>query len=132
MKICLLAIIAMLIVGCSTNLGTYTFASTSIIDSDVERDMNYIKGESCLFHILGIPLGDTSNRITLATMNALEEAHKKGYNAETLTDVTINNTAWTALLFGQNCIEVRGRPVINKAKLIEVQETRKMRQLNTR
>lgn len=132
MKLWLLAMIAILISGCSTNLGTYTFASTSIIDSDVERDMNYIKGESCLFHILGIPIGSMSNRITIATMNALEEAHKKGYHAETLTDVTINNTAWTALLFGQNCIEVRGRPLINKAKLTEVQETRKMRQLNTK
>lgn len=120
-NIILVAVLGAFFAGCSTNLGTYTIASTGIMDMDVDRG-EYIEGKSCMWNVFFVPFGTFANRITLATMDALERAQKQGIHAEVLTDVAINVTEWTAILVGQNCIEVRGRPIKNKAKLIKAQK----------
>ncbi|RAX54385.1 hypothetical protein CCY99_03250 [Helicobacter sp. 16-1353] len=110
MKGILLAIFGVFLVGCSTNLANYSIVSTGNVPIPTEKHENYVEGESCLFYFLGIPFGNSANRHSAATADALEEASKDGFPAEGLTNVTVWESAWSIILFGGDCVKVRGEP----------------------
>ncbi len=109
-----LAIFSLILAGCSNNIALFSVASTENFQMDVEKSNYYVEGSDCVFNIIGIPIGNVTNRIGKATAIALEEATKKGFHAEALTNVQVDHTFWTAVFFGQDCIHVRGQPIIGQ------------------
>jgi len=102
-----------LITGCSTRLGQFTAASTmnvrnldySIEDQTAART----SGESCIHIFLAIiPIGDFDDRIQRAMDNAIQNGRNRGLDGDLLVNTRIEVNAWTALIYGQNCVSVEG------------------------
>lgn len=114
MKLFILAVSCLFFVGCSTTLGTYSFASTGNIPIEAKTG-NYVEGSDCIHSVFGISFGNKENRITIATAKALENANKKGEPDQALSNVVITQSDWSILFYGQNCINVIGQATgINK------------------
>lgn len=113
-KIFAVATIAALLVttGCTTRLGQFTAASTMNVRnldySIEEQSMAKTKGKSCLTYFLFFPIGDLNDRFEIALDNAIENGRSRGLDGDLLVNTRINHQAWTALLFGQDCIKVEG------------------------
>lgn len=100
--------------GCSQNLAHFSMASTGNLPITNLEKGNYVTGQECITFILGIPIGNFQNRVSVAVSNALENASKAGFHADALTNVDISVSAWSILLFGQNCVTAKGLPVVIK------------------
>ena len=96
--------------GCASRLGNMTVVSTNNIDglhADVGSKQR-VHGESCNRAILFIPWGDFQNRLQIATDNAIDNGHKAGLKGDTLVNAKIGVSAWSVILYGQNCMTVDG------------------------
>jgi len=96
--------------GCSTRLGNMTVVSTNNIDglnANVKSE-HRVKGDSCNHAFLIIPFGDFQNRLQIATDNAIDNGHKAGIDGDVLVNAKIGVTAWSILIYGQNCLTVEG------------------------
>ena len=96
--------------GCTTRLGNMTVVSTNNVDglsADVKTAQR-VKGESCNRAFLIIPWGDFQNRLQIATDNAIDNGHKAGISGDVIVNAKIGVTAWTAIVYGQNCLTVEG------------------------
>lgn len=103
----------LMVVGCSTRLGQFTAASTmnvrnldySLADKSTART----SGDSCIHIVLFfIPIGDFNDRIQRAMDDAIQNGRDRGLDGDLLVNTRIDNTAWTAGVYGQNCITVEG------------------------
>lgn len=111
-NLCVFAFIAFIFVGCSQPLAHYTIASTTSVPISSTAQGDYFSGESCVWSILGIPTGSLQFRESDALAKALQQAHKAGHKVNSLSNVTIEATGWTAILFGKSCINARGQATI--------------------
>lgn len=103
----------LMVVGCSTRLGQFTAASTMNV-----RNLDYsladqttakTSGDSCIHIVLFfIPIGDFNDRIQRAMDDAIQNGRDRGLDGDLLVNTRIDNTAWTAGIYGQNCITVEG------------------------
>jgi len=96
--------------GCTTRLGNMTVVSTNNVDglaADVKTEQR-VEGKSCNHAFLIIPWGDFQNRLQIATDNAIDNGHKAGIQGDVLINAKINVTSWTALIYAQNCLTVKG------------------------
>jgi len=96
--------------GCTTRLGNMTVVSTNNVDglaADVKTEQR-VEGKSCNHAFLIIPWGDFQNRLQIATDNAIDNGHKAGLQGDVLINAKINVTSWTALIYAQNCLTVKG------------------------
>ena len=96
--------------GCSTRLGNLTIASTNNINglnTNVKTEDRTL-GKSCIHAVIGIPFGDFENRLQIATDNAIDNGHKNGLKGDALINAKIGITAWTLIIYGQNCVTVDG------------------------
>ena len=118
MKIFILSILfGFLMVGCSTNLATFSLASTGNVPISGLDKGDYVTGESCRFHLFWIPFGNSENRVTIATADALEKASRQGFHAEAMSNLSVWHTSWGILgLFGADCIKAKGQPIKLKDK----------------
>jgi hypothetical protein len=114
MKKFVLSILTLLIVvgfsGCSLRLGNMTVVSTNNIDglsADIKAEQR-TKGESCIQDVLGFAWGDFQNRLQIATDNAIDNGRKAGLSGDVLVNAKIDVSAWTAVLYGKNCLTVEG------------------------
>ena len=103
------SLFALILVGCSQPLAHYSIASTNNMSIRGAEIGDYFEGESCVWRIFGIPTGSMQFRESDALAKALQEAHKAGHKADALSNVTIESTSWTALLFGKSCIVAKGQ-----------------------
>lgn len=102
--------IAFIFAGCSTPLAHYSIASTNTVPIPMQKG-DYFEGESCVFNLLGIPFGSLGFRESKALAEALKKAQEAGFDADALSNVTIEATGWTAILFGQSCIKATGQVI---------------------
>jgi len=96
--------------GCSVRLGNMTAVSTNNIDglsAHITTEQR-VEGESCNRNFLFIPWGDFQNRLQIATDNAIDNGHKAGLKGDVLVNAKISSTAWTTIIYGQNCMTVEG------------------------
>ena len=96
--------------GCSTRLGNMTVVSTNNIDglsADIKTEQR-VKGDSCIHNFLSIPWGDFQNRLQIATDNAIDNGRKSGLSGDALVNAKIGVTAWTVIIYGENCLTVEG------------------------
>ena len=114
MKRLILGIVSLGIVlgfsGCTTRLGNMTVVSTNNIDglsADIKTEQR-VKGESCNHSFLIIPWGDFQNRLQIATDKAIDNGHKAGLKGDVLINAKINMTAWSILIYSQDCLTVEG------------------------
>jgi len=100
----------LLLTGCSNRLGNMTMVSTNNVDglSAKITSKNRVVGESCIQNLIGIPWGDFQNRLQIATDNAIDNGRKSGLQGDVLVNAKINVSAWTIILYGQNCLTVEG------------------------
>lgn len=108
----IVAFIAFIFVGCSQPLAHYTIVSTNSVPVSGTAQSAYFSGESCVWRIFGIPTGSLSFRESDAVAKALQQAHEAGYKVNALSNVTIESSSWTAILFGKSCINARGQATI--------------------
>lgn len=111
-NLCVITLIAFIFAGCSQPLAHYTIASTTSVPISSTAQGDYFSGESCVWSILGIPTGSLQFRESDALAKALQQAHKAGHKVNALSNVTIEATGWTAILFGKSCINARGQATI--------------------
>lgn len=107
------AIIALIILpGCSSRLGHFTAASTQNV-----RNLNYsvenatkqhVEGYTCVRSVFFIPFGHKDDRLQRAMDDAIKNGHDGGVDGDLLVNVRINHSAWSAIVYGQNCISVEG------------------------
>lgn len=102
---------AFVFAGCSANLARFSVATTSNVPIANATKGNYVEGEDCLTMFLGIPIGNTTNRVSGAVAKALEEAHKQGQPADALINVDVTHTFWNAILVGQTCVTAKGQAI---------------------
>ena len=88
--------------GCTIRLGDFTAISTKNVPVKYDTSMS-VAGEDCAFSILGIPLGQPN--LQEAVDNAV------GSKGNALVNQVTYQSAWTAILFAQQCIEVKGEVV---------------------
>lgn len=110
---------AVLITGCSTRLGNFTAASTQNV-----RNLNYsigdsskqkVEGNSCIHSVFFLPMGHSDDRLQRAMDDAISNGQKEGLDGDLLVNVRINHNAWSAIIYGQDCVIVEGDLVkINK------------------
>lgn len=97
--------------GCSHSLARFSVATTSNLPlTDVKKGEN-IEGKDCLYYFLGIPLGNTQNRISNAVGDALDKAHEAGQPADALVNVHIKTSGWSIILFSGDCVYAAGQPI---------------------
>lgn len=104
------ALLVLLFSGCTQRLGNFTLASTnnvSGLNSQVTKELR-ASGKSCVHLIFGFPFGEFTNRIQSAMDDAIDNGHKKNLNGDVLVNVKIENTVWSAVVYGQNCLTVDG------------------------
>ena len=98
-----LSLVALLTVaGCTRRLGDFTALSTKNVPLKYEPGRS-VRGRDCVVDVLGIPIGFPN----------LEEAvdDAVGSRGNALVNQVTYQSAWTAILFGQQCIEVKGEVV---------------------
>jgi len=100
----------LLLTGCSNRLGNMTMVSTNNIDGLNAKvtTKNRVVGESCIHNLLFIPWGDFQNRLQIATDNAIDNGRKAGLAGDVLVNAKIDVSAWTVILYGENCLKVEG------------------------
>ncbi|MGX2981865.1 hypothetical protein [Helicobacter sp. 23-1045] len=101
-------LMAFIFAGCTQPLAHYSIASTNAVPIPMKKG-DYFEGESCVWSILGIPMGSLAFRESKAVADALQKASEAGYDADVLTNVTIEASAWSAILFGQACVKATGQ-----------------------
>ena len=110
-NLCVVAFMVFIFAGCAQQpLAHYSIASTNTVPINLQKG-DYFEGESCVFNFLGIPFGSLGFRESKALSSALEQAQQAGFEADALSNVTIEATAWTAILFGESCIKAKGQVV---------------------
>jgi hypothetical protein len=85
--------------GCSIRLGDFTGLSTKNVPIMYTQGST-VEGRDCKFNVLGVPLGHPNLK------DAIDQAIGSRGNA-LVNEVTYVN-GWTAILFGQQCYEVKG------------------------
>ena len=107
-----LAAAILVITGCSTRMGQFTAASTMNVRnldySIQENTVNRTEGDSCIHSIFLIPIGNFDDRIQRAMDDAIQNGRSRGLDGDLLVNARIDLVAWTALLYGQNCVNVEG------------------------
>ena len=97
--------------GCTHRIGNMTVVSTNNIDglkAEVTSKTR-VYGESCNYVAIVIPFGDFSNRLQIATDDAIDNGHKAGIKGDTIINAKIDvNTWYIPLLYGRNCMRVKG------------------------
>lgn len=108
----LLSSTVLLSAGCSTRLGQFTAASTHNVrnlDYSIEdKSKQVVYGDTCIHSVFFIPIGHFSDRLQRAVDDAIENGHEKGLDGDLLVNVRIDHSAWTSIIYGQNCIKVKG------------------------
>lgn len=102
---------AFVFAGCSANLARFSVATTGNMPIANATKGNYVEGKDCITFIFGYPVGNTTNRVSGAVANALEEAHKKGQPADAVTNVDISSSYWSILIVGRDCITAKGQAI---------------------
>lgn len=96
--------------GCTNRLGNMTIVSTNNVDGlnvDI-TSKNRVTGKSCAHNAMGIPWGDLQNKLQIATDNAIDNGRKAGLKGDVLVNAKINVRAWSAIVYGQNCLIIDG------------------------
>lgn len=111
---CLMFFMVLFFTGCTTSVGLFSVASTSNIPMKNVEKGDYVTGKNCLMMFLTIPLGNTQNRYSLATANALEESHKKGGPSDALINVSMSESLHGFLIW-RHCVIVKGQAISVKS-----------------
>lgn len=111
---CLTIFVALFFIGCTESVGLFSVASTSNISMKNAEKGDFVTGKDCILVFLGLPLGNTQNRYSLATANALEESHKKGGPSDALINVSMSESLYGFLIW-QHCVIVKGQAISVKA-----------------
>ena len=97
--------------ACTTRIGDLTILGTKNIPADVNVIRENVQGEDCAnIILLLIPIGTMNPTIDAAIDDALEQVP----GADALIDVTIKTSAWTVLLWTQQCVTVEGTAISSR------------------
>jgi hypothetical protein len=101
--ICVAAFLASTLIGCTERIGDFTLASTKNVDigGKYKKLQGRFTGEDVRGMLLTIPLGQPSFK--KAVDNCIEAG--KG---DLITDVVLDHTFWTAIVWGQQGFTVTG------------------------
>ena len=107
----LVALAAVLFIsGCATRLGQFTVASTYNV-ADLEYSTatkQRTEGETCIHILLFLPFGHSDDRLQRAVDDAIRNGQENGSDGDLLVNVRIDQSVWTMLLYGQDCVKVEG------------------------
>lgn len=103
-----LAVVALLAtMGCSVRVGDFTLMTTKNLGVTPRALASQMRGEDCIYQILGIPFGSLNPSLEEAVDRAVDKA--SGGNA--MTDVSIHQDIFTLGLYTQICMRVDGSVV---------------------
>ena len=96
--------------GCATRLGQFTVASTHNVGNlDYSTGAKQrTEGETCIHMIFLLPFGHFDDRLQRAVDDAIRNGQESGSDGDLLVNVRIDQSSWTTLLYGQDCISVEG------------------------
>jgi hypothetical protein len=98
--------------SCGSRLGHFTALSTQNV-----RNLDYrisdhtkvrVKGDSCIHTVFFIPIGHKDDRLQRAVDDAIHNGQDDGIDGDLLVNVRMDISAWSLLLYGQNCVKVSG------------------------
>lgn len=87
--------------GCATRLADLTVLSTKNVDVSGLKQGDRYTGEDCVNTVLNIPLGEPNWK------NAMDKALERG-KGDVLVDIVLTVKGWSAIVWGQTCIEIAG------------------------
>lgn len=98
--------------GCSTRLGKFTVASSNNVRgldySITDKTKQHVTGDSCIHSVLLIPIGHFDDRLQRAMDAAIASGLASGLDGDLLVNVRIDHNAWSAIVYGQDCLSVEG------------------------
>ena len=96
--------------GCATRLGQFTVASTHNVGNlDYSTGTKQrTEGETCIHKLLFLPFGHSDDRLQRAVDDAIRNGQENGSDGDLLVNVRIDQSNWTMLLYGQDCVTVEG------------------------
>ena len=97
--------------ACTTRIGDLTILSTKNIPAEVEKIQASVEGRDCTRLILFIPIGTLNPTIDAAIDDALSDYPE----ADALIDLTIEQKVWTALLYTEGCVIVKGTAISSRS-----------------
>jgi hypothetical protein len=90
--------------GCTTRVGSFTFASTKNLGVAYAPLQTRVDGEDCVTLILFIPLGTLNPNV----QDAVDRAVEKVPNGDMMTNVTLNEDFLFTLIYNRRCVRVTG------------------------
>ena len=90
--------------GCTTRIGAFTFASTKNLGVAYAPLQTKVEGEDCVTIILFIPLGTLNPNIQDAVDRAVEQVP----NGDMMTNVTLTEDLLFTLVYNRVCVRVTG------------------------
>jgi len=102
-----------LLAGCSSTYkyGQFTVASTNNVRNlkySQDANMKPTSGETCIRYFIGIGIGETDDRLTLAMDTAIKNGRKEGLDGDLLVNVRIDRTFSNYLVYSSDCVTVKG------------------------
>jgi len=88
----------------STRMGSLTLATTKNIGYTYSSLQQHVIGEDCAENILGIPLGSMNPNV----QEAIDKAVSQVPSGDMMTNVTVHDDLFFALLYNQVCVRVDG------------------------
>jgi hypothetical protein len=109
-KVIGLLAISVALSGCAHRIGDFTVASTKNMDiKDSLHKVDYdtrVKGQDVSHQILFFQVGQPNMK------EAMDNAIEKTPGAVGLSNVTVKQVGWSALLYGQTYFEIEGNPIL--------------------
>jgi len=114
-KILFFCLIVACFFGCTKRIGDLTVATTKNLNLesmviDYNKASKNCEGGDCKIVILGIPIGYPNME------EALDKAMAK-CDGNLMTDIALYKTEWSIILFGGNCIRVKGTSLNTREKV---------------
>lgn len=111
MRKAVLLLAVVLLSGCTTRIGAFTFASTKNLGVAYAPLQTRVEGENCVSIILLIPLGTLNPNI----QDAVDDAVQKVPNGDMMTNVTLSEDLLFTLIYNRRCVRVTGDVVNTRA-----------------
>lgn len=111
MKRAFLFLTIIMLSGCTTRIGAFTFASTKNLGVAYPPLQTRVEGEDCVTQILLIPMGTLNPNI----QDAVDRAVEKVPNGDMMTNVTLNEDLVFTLVYNRDCVRVTGDVVNSRA-----------------
>ena len=106
--ILMLLVVSLGLSACTTRIGDLTILSTKNIPAEMTVIREGVEGKDCAnIILLLIPIGTLNPTID----GAIDDALDKVPGADAMIDITIKQNAWTAILFTQSCVTVKGTAI---------------------